>query len=471
MKLLLAIIISASTLQPVAAQDSAIMQKKVSVIADNAEISNVLDDISRKSGVNFSYNSDLLKNQKVSLNRQDCELETILNTILADNISYTVIGGNIVIYEKTELPAEKPQMIKVSGVVRDADQNNALPFASISLNNTALGTITNENGKFDLLINPGNQNDTLVVSYLGYSPKKIAINQLVKSQSNNIALSQHIYGLGEVLVTPVETEKIIRESVSRIHSQYYRKANVYKAFYRESYYADSSFAARDEAMLNIYKSGGSDVGKNKMAVTEGRKMMSRKQYDILLKLRGGPFNIIELDFVNRGKEFISTYAPKYYDFQYVGKDSTDQGVFLVIQFDKKSNAPGIKYSGKMFIEKTSKSIARLEFEITPDGKKLTAKNRKGETVDMVFRRMAYHVNYTPIDGKWYLQSCIGEETRQITDKNGKDSYITSIQQLIITESSGSDIFPKEGTLITRKDLLSDVIVRHNANLKKEAAQQ
>ena len=87
MKLLLAIIISAATMQPVSAQDSAIMQKRVSVTADNAEISNVLDDISRKSGVNFSYNSDLLKNQKVSLNRQDCELETILNTILADNIS------------------------------------------------------------------------------------------------------------------------------------------------------------------------------------------------------------------------------------------------------------------------------------------------------------------------------------------------------------------------------------------------
>jgi hypothetical protein len=84
--------------------------------------------------------------------------------------------------------------------------------------------------------------------------------------------------------------------------------------------------------------------------------------------------------------------------------------------------------------------------------------------------MAYHVNYTPIDGKWYLQSCIGEETRQITDKNGNDSYITTIQQLIITESSGSDIFPKEGTAITRKDLLSDVIVRHNANNNKESQQ-
>ena len=470
MKLLLAIIISCATMQPVAAQDSAIMQKRITVTAYNTEISNVLDDISRKSGVNFSYNSDLLKNQKVSLNQQNCELETVLKSILADNVTYTVIGGNIVIYEKAETPAEKPAAIKISGVVRDADQNNALPFASISLNNTHLGTITNENGKFDLMINPENQNDTLVISYLGYSPKKVAIKQLIEHKSNNIPLNQQVYGLGEVVITPVETEKIIRESISRIHSQYYRKANVYKAFYRESYYTDSSFIARDEAVLNIFKSGDSDVSKSKMAVLEGRKVVSKKQYDVLLKLRGGPFNILELDFVNRQKEFISNYATKYYDFQYVGKDSTDQGVFLVIEFNKKKNAQGIHYSGKMFIDKKSKSIARLEFEIIPDGKKLTAKNNKGGTVDMVFCRTAYRVNYTPIDGKWYLQSCVGEETRKITDTNGNDNYITSIQQLIITESSGIDIFPKEGTTITRKDLLSDVIVRHNAAIKKESAQ-
>ena len=83
MKLLLAIIVSVATMQPVDAQDIAIMQKRVSISAQDAEITNVLDDISRKSGVNFSYNSDLLKNHKVSLNRQDCELQHELDAILS----------------------------------------------------------------------------------------------------------------------------------------------------------------------------------------------------------------------------------------------------------------------------------------------------------------------------------------------------------------------------------------------------
>ena len=67
MKLLLAIIISCATMQPVAAQDSAIMQKRITVTAYNTEISNVLDDISRKSGVNFSYNSDSIQHWQFRL--------------------------------------------------------------------------------------------------------------------------------------------------------------------------------------------------------------------------------------------------------------------------------------------------------------------------------------------------------------------------------------------------------------------
>ena len=466
MKLLLAIIVSVATMQPVDAQDIAIMQKRVSISAQDAEITNVLDDISRKSGVNFSYNSDLLKNHKVSLNRQDCELQHVLDAILSESLTYSVIGGNIVIFEKKDQPEEQ-KMINISGVVRDAAQKNTLPFASVSINNSALGTISNENGRFELSVSQDFESDTLIISYLGYEAKKIPLSQLSNGTNHDINLSQYTYGLGEVLVTPVETEKIVRESITRIRSQYFNKSNVYKAFYRESYYSDSAFISRDEAVLNIYNSGNSDFTKNKMSILEGRKIVSKNQYDVLLKLRGGPFNIMDLDFANRHKEFLSNFATKYYDFTYAGKDSTDGYVYLVINFEKKNPQSGICYSGRIFVERQSKSIAKMEFEIAPDGKQLKAKNRKGETVDMQFRRMAYRVNYTRIDDKWYLQSCIGEETRQITDPHGKNTFITTIQQLIITESSGSRIFPKTGTTITRNDVISDAIMKHNANAKKK----
>lgn len=89
----------------------------------------------------------------------------------------------------------------VSGTVMDESQN-PLIGASVLLQGTTEGALTNNAGEFTLTVTPGN--DTLVVSYLGFVTQKVA----TAGQSNlNIALAESVSALDEVVVVAYGTQR------------------------------------------------------------------------------------------------------------------------------------------------------------------------------------------------------------------------------------------------------------------------
>lgn len=82
---------------------------------------------------------------------------------------------------------------RISGIVTDAETNEALPGATVALQNKAGGTVTNGDGSFSIDAVIG---DVIVVSLVGYSPQTLTIN----SATLNIGLSQG-KALQEVIVT------------------------------------------------------------------------------------------------------------------------------------------------------------------------------------------------------------------------------------------------------------------------------
>lgn len=70
----------------------------------------------------------------------------------------------------------------ISGVLTDKDMNNEpLPFANVQIKGTTIGTTTDENGKYNLQVEPGNY--VVVFSFLGYqtveNPVTVKANQMV----------------------------------------------------------------------------------------------------------------------------------------------------------------------------------------------------------------------------------------------------------------------------------------------------
>jgi len=83
----------------------------------------------------------------------------------------------------------------ITGKVLDATNQEPIPFASVTIKNVKSGTTTDNNGNFTLKVN---NNDILIVSFMGYETKEVNIGTQKKV---TILLSESSVLLDAVVVT------------------------------------------------------------------------------------------------------------------------------------------------------------------------------------------------------------------------------------------------------------------------------
>jgi hypothetical protein len=87
----------------------------------------------------------------------------------------------------------------IKGAVKDALTGDLLPFVSVYLKGTAVGTLTDKNGKY--LVETTIQAKTVVFSFVGYQTESRDIS-VGKEQTINISLTIASFALDEVIVKP-----------------------------------------------------------------------------------------------------------------------------------------------------------------------------------------------------------------------------------------------------------------------------
>ncbi len=85
------------------------------------------------------------------------------------------------------------QQFKVSGIVRDANSREALPYANISVKDDAKGVSTNADGEYEINLPKGNYQ--LLVSYIGYKTETIP----VELTNKDIQLEVNLVATGVIL--------------------------------------------------------------------------------------------------------------------------------------------------------------------------------------------------------------------------------------------------------------------------------
>lgn len=96
--------------------------------------------------------------------------------------------------EPSVASASKPGRQWVTGIVRDQADGSVLPGVNVMLKNTAVGTITDEEGKFRLPLD--SMKDGLLFSFIGYEQKEV----MPKVNDLTVALQPDISELSEVVV-------------------------------------------------------------------------------------------------------------------------------------------------------------------------------------------------------------------------------------------------------------------------------
>ncbi len=86
----------------------------------------------------------------------------------------------------------------IKGIVVDAETEEALIGASVVLDGTTIGTVTNIDGTFSLDVKSGDQ--TILISYIGYTTQTLNVNVSGSKDLGKIKLSTDAVGINEVMV-------------------------------------------------------------------------------------------------------------------------------------------------------------------------------------------------------------------------------------------------------------------------------
>ncbi|MBN2638267.1 MAG: carboxypeptidase-like regulatory domain-containing protein, partial [Bacteroidales bacterium] len=239
-----------------------ILDQPESLSFSNISVDSALRIIEIQSGLHFTFRSDLLQNnERINAQFKNVPLCIILDSLFENpNLNYKIIENQLVVYEQKpdsiSEPMESDSIAQTghftfSGEVQDADTRERLSFAAISLQNSTIGTISNEDGFFSLKLDKRKSNDTVLISYLGYETFKIPLNRI--SEFTVYPLKSVSIPLQEVIVRGLFAENIVRLAIASKKKNYPNHSFVQRAFYRESVKHDRKYMLYSEGILDVLK--------------------------------------------------------------------------------------------------------------------------------------------------------------------------------------------------------------------------
>jgi hypothetical protein len=236
----------------------------------------VLDDIANANRLKFSFDRESFATIEINDRPMAKPLPMFLTQVCGEKKLKWYIGADSTIFlvNRYEALTSKPQeskqtrsyagaarkfMITLSGLVRDKNTGEALPFANVGVKGTAIGTFTNANGFFSLVRIP-TDTSTLLVSYLGYQTAMIFLNPdlpltnlLIEMEPQTQTLKEvEISGEQEQLMVTndkISTLKITPQKLSTL-------PNIGEKDVIRSFQLLPGVSAANESSSNLYVRGG-----------------------------------------------------------------------------------------------------------------------------------------------------------------------------------------------------------------------
>lgn len=394
-----------------------ILDSALTFRSGNIKTGDALDLITSKTGYNFTYDSRLIdQDRKIGMNFRQTILTEILDSILnMDSLVYSVIDKYIIISHREVSPsahadstAEKIRYI--TGRVIDNETAEPLPFATIAVKNRTRGTVTNNNGEFGMRITPEYLEDTLSVSYMGYSGKEIPIRQSFESNLT-ILMEKEFISIPEIIIKNQNPQEIINRTVRSIARNFGNTPSLMTGFYREGVMKKSELQTYSEAILQIYKSSyaGGLLG-DQIKVFKSRKIENVDRSDTLaIRLKAGLSTCLELDGAKNIFDFLNNTSD--YTYRMTDIVTYDDEAAFALEFEQRENVELPLFKGTIFINTTDYGILDAQFEINP---KLIGKMKDSfvSTASREFNTwptaVKYSVSYRKMNDRYFLSHVRGD---------------------------------------------------------------
>lgn len=141
----------------------------------------------------------------VSCGYKGVSLKKILTAIFKETgITFISYSNHIILQQKK--PAKNTFVLK--GSVREKESNMPIPYATVQIKNTTIGTITDNEGRFELTFEKKYYNDTILFSFIGYERIEKKIQDINPEAPQLIFLSVDTIIIDPIEVNPTEYEII-----------------------------------------------------------------------------------------------------------------------------------------------------------------------------------------------------------------------------------------------------------------------
>lgn len=398
-------------------------------------IFSIFSEISRQTSYYFIYDSELINNnQQVDIKRGEYTINELLEIILTnDSLGVEFRDKYIVIYRKPDLAdtvsdsepiaetkgADTTALV-VRGRVVDSSSQEALSFASIVLKGRGQGISANQEGLFNLKIPAEFSNDTLKISFMGYTSRYIPL-KLLQDVTTDIYMDVETQSLSEVVVTGYNPMKVLSSAIEAKDELYPQEPTLHTSFYREGVFKNDDLLQYSEAVFEIYKSSYRGNGADQVKILKSRNISNNDIKDsVIIKLKAGIQGMLELDIVKHPPAF---FIPlNLIEFQYpdAGFVNHDAGSAYAITFEPANYVSEGVYEGTIYIDTESLAILQVDFGITSSYLALHQNRflpRRSKFYNTRIKSMNYSVRYAWHNGAYHIKHVRGEIMMRIRERN------------------------------------------------------
>ncbi|QNK77922.1 prolyl oligopeptidase family serine peptidase [Winogradskyella sp. PAMC22761] len=146
----------------------------------------------------------------------------------------------------------------IKGTIVDQTDGIPLPYAYLKIDKTALGTVTDGNGKFQITIPKKYDTYTITISYLGFEDLILNIAEFRALNGTTIKMTSESVSLDEVLVEETKeklpsAKSVLRKVIKNIPSNYSNVPSLITGYYRETITENGEYIKYTDAACEYYE--------------------------------------------------------------------------------------------------------------------------------------------------------------------------------------------------------------------------
>jgi len=457
-------------------QNGSVFENRVTISQKNQTINSILDQISWQAGVFFSYDASILNStKKYSIEVTDKSLYTVLNQLFNTvEFKFTELENQVIISKKTdEIIPDKIKLDSIpvkyfflSGKIVDDKKENPVKYASVSLVNKPIGTISNVDGNFLLKIHPDFIRDTIIISCMGYAQMMMPAYKIL--DEDVIMMRPVSIRIKEVKVTSSTPERLLNHIRENLSLNYSNDSKLMTGFYRETIQQDDNYINVSEAVIEILKAPYSNSVRNDLVrVIKGRRSPDVKPFQWLnFKLQGGPFTITKLDIVKTIESFIDEEYQNSYEYNISRVIWYNENPVYILEFKPVAEFNDLGFVGEIYVHRETFAIVHVNFRYNKIGLKNAESamiKRKPKGVKAKPTYTNYEVNYQQYLDKWHLANVKASVKFKVRSRNDKiNSEYHSVSDLLITDIKNTELkkFDRDESF-TQRDIFVEMISNYD----------